>query len=37
MCINSVIFLSPETVLGEKKQKCTELSEMPRKVNFRHF
>ena len=37
MCINSEIFLSPETILGEKKQKCSELSEMPRKVNFMHF
>ena len=34
MCINSEIFSSPETILGEKKQKCSELSEMPRKVNF---
>ena len=37
MCINSEIFLSPETILGEKEQKCSELFEMPRKVNFRHF
>ena len=37
MCINSEIFLSPEKILGEKNQECSESSELPRKVIFRHF
>ena len=36
-CINSEIFPSPEKNVGEKNQKCSESSEIPRKVNFRHF
>ena len=37
MCINSDIFKSRKKCLGEKKLKCSESSEMPRKVFFRHF
>ena len=42
MCINSDTHFvyqkkSRKKILGEKNLKCSESSEMPRKVFFRHF